>query len=91
MSKEIRCTVTDDEYDQIKAFVARKGKFSRLAHYLRFLIFTDLARGRPGAHHPLSGRNVGRPPKESGKIPSPDSEKGLEALDRAIDLEEGQG
>lgn len=71
MSKELRCTITDEEYDRVSAHVAAKGRFSNVANYIRFVVFTDLDRGRSGAHHPVTGGKPGRPPINRGKDLNP--------------------
>jgi hypothetical protein len=67
MSKEIRCTVTDEEFDLVEAYIKRKGRWAKMPHFVRWVIFTELERGRPGAHHAVTGGKVGRPPINRGK------------------------
>ena len=50
MSREVRFTVTDEEYDDILAYVQRKRQWRQVSHFLRYVCFQAMGRNPVGRH-----------------------------------------
>ena len=64
LEKELRGYFTLEEYQDIMDWLASIKKFAKPSHFVRFAVYQAMGKNRPGAHHVLSGRPVGRPKGE---------------------------
>jgi len=71
-TKELRGYFTEEEHAEIMEWLERQKKFARPSHFVRFAIYSAMKKSRPGAHHALSGRPVGRPPVNRGAVVRPE-------------------
>jgi len=62
MSREIRFTVTDEEYADVLAYVKEKRRWRNISAFLRDACFKEISRNRTGSHHPT---------KEKGRTAAP--------------------
>jgi hypothetical protein len=67
MPREIRCTVTDEEYADIVAYVAKKRRWRRVSHFLRDACFRAMAYNPAGRHDRASVRRTPTPSKANRK------------------------
>jgi hypothetical protein len=50
MSKEVRFTATDEEYEKITSYVAKKRRWKKVSHFLRDACFQAIDRNPSGRH-----------------------------------------
>lgn len=62
--RELRGYFTEAEYQEIMDWLAAEKKFAKPSHFVRHAIYSAMKKNRPGAHHALTGRPVGRPRAE---------------------------
>lgn len=63
--REIRGYFTESEYQEIMEWIGKDRRFAKPSHFVRFAIFSAMKKNRPGAHHAVTGRPVGRPKSET--------------------------
>lgn len=63
MSREVRFTATDAEWAEISAYVAKKKKWHKVGHFLRYAVFTAMEHNRAGRHDRPLGAARAEPPE----------------------------
>ena len=55
MRRELRVSVTEEEYAEVVAYVVRKKRWREVSHFVRDCVFQAISRNPPGRHVPVRG------------------------------------
>ena len=61
MRRELRCSVSEYDWQTVDDFVKVKRKWKKVSDFVRYAVFTEMARNKPGRHDQVTAHKSAVP------------------------------